>query len=133
MKETIFKLIENGFKPIIAHPERYSVVQDNPNMLIDLIDMGVLFQSNFGSIIGLYGNSAKKTVKKLLESDMIHFLGSDCHRANSIYPKIPKMIQEIEKIIGSKRLRELTVLNAQEILNNYDFEAYRVRRIKRFF
>lgn len=133
LKETIFRLIENGFKPIIAHPERYPFVQDNPNALLELIDMGVLFQSNFGSVIGIYGNSAKKTVKKLLASDMVHFLGSDCHRANSIYPKIPKMVSEIEKIVGSKRLRELTVLNAQEILNDYDFEAYRAKKVKKFF
>ncbi len=133
LRETIFRLIENGYKPIIAHPERYPIVQDDPNMLIELIDMGVLFQSNYGSIMGIYGNTAKKTVKKLLESDMIHFLGSDCHRANSIYPKIPKMISEIEKIVGSRRLRELTVLNAQHILNDYDFEPYTPRKIKRFF
>lgn len=133
LKETIFRLIENGYKPIIAHPERYPFVQDDPNSLLELIDMGVLFQSNLGSIIGIYGNSAKKTVKKLLQSDMIHFLGSDCHRANSIYPKIPKMVQEIEKIIGERRLRELTVLNAQEILNDYDFEAYRANKVKKFF
>ena len=45
-KEVVYRLIENGFVPIIAHPERYSYVQDNPEYIEELAEMGALFQAN---------------------------------------------------------------------------------------
>ena len=67
-KEVIYRLIENGYIPIIAHPERYPFVQENPDYLFELEEMGALFQANFGSIIGMYGGKAKKTLKILLKN-----------------------------------------------------------------
>ena len=72
-KEVVYKLIECGYKPIIAHPERYSYVKEDITFVKELKDMGALFQSNYGSIIGMYGSSAKKIVKKLLKEDCISF------------------------------------------------------------
>lgn len=118
LQETIYTLIENGYKPIIAHPERYEFVQENPEILQDFLDMGVLFQANYGSFIGIYGNKAKNTAKKLLKNDMIHFFGSDVHREKSIYPQIPKCIKEIKKIISEDKFDELSVYNAQLVLEN---------------
>lgn len=65
-----------------------------PDILAELIELGVLFQSNYGSILGFYGKKAQKTVKKLLKADMVHFLGTDVHKKNSIYPKIPKALKK---------------------------------------
>ena len=111
LKELIFRLIENNFIPIIAHPERYSYVKKNPNMLLELIEMGVLFQSNYASIIGYYGKDAQITVKKLLKNNMIHFLGTDVHRQNTIYKKIPEILEKLEKLIGKEKLYELSNTN----------------------
>ena len=72
-KEIIYRFVENGYVPIIAHPERYSYVQDDIEYVEELAEMGALFQSNYGSIIGMYGEKAKKTVKKLLKQNLIHF------------------------------------------------------------
>ena len=53
-KEIIYRIVENGYVPIIAHPERYSYVQESPEYVEELAEMGALFQSNYGSIIGMY-------------------------------------------------------------------------------
>ena len=121
-KETVYRLIENGYTPVIAHPERYSYVQDNPEYVEELWEMGALFQSNYGSIIGLYGRKAEKTVKKLLKQDLIHFLGSDVHRENQIYPKIPKIIKKLNKVISQDKIEELTTINPQKVLDNEEIE-----------
>lgn len=123
LKEIIFNILENKYIPIIAHPERYKFVQKDPNMLIELIEMGVLFQSNFGSIVGLYGKNAQIIVKKLLENDMIHFLGTDVHRANTIYKMMPKILQELEKILSNKKIKELTEINPSLVLQNKNVEV----------
>ena len=52
------------------------------------------------------------------KKDMISFLGSDAHRTNQIYPKIPKILKKLSKIISEQKLKELTTLNAQKVLND---------------
>ena len=61
---------------------------------------------------------AKKTVKKLLKSGLVTFMGSDVHRPNQIYPKISKILKKIAKIIPEQELIEITTLNAQKVLND---------------
>lgn len=117
LKDLIIKLKENDYRLILAHPERYSMVQNNFNLLYELKELGVLLQSNYGSILGIYGGTAKKTLKKMLKEDLVDFLGSDVHRENTIYPKIPKAIQKISKYISEEKLEELINSNAEKILN----------------
>ena len=117
-KEIVYRAIEKGYLPIIAHPERYTYVQEDINYARELSNMGALFQSNYGSIIGMYGNHAKKTIYKLLEDDLIQFLGSDVHREGQIYNKVPKILKKLEKVISKKKIEELTQINAEKVLNN---------------
>ena len=117
-KEVIYRLIENGYIPIIAHPERYPFIQENPDYLFELEEMGALFQANYGSIIGMYGLKAKKTLKILLKNNLISFLGSDVHRNGQIYNKMEKVIKKLKKIISDEKFNEITEINPQKVLNN---------------
>ena len=121
-EEVVYRIIEKGGIPVIAHPERYSYVQNDIKFAEKLFDMGALFQSNYGSIIGMYGSKAKKTVKKLLKQDMVHFLGSDVHRTNQIYPKIPQIMKKLKRIVSERKIEELTELNAEKVLKDEDIE-----------
>lgn len=127
MNDTILYLddvIENltymGIVPILAHPERYEYVQNDISVCERLIDKGVLFQMNFGSIIGVYGKDVKKTAIKLLKNNYIHFLGSDVHRKESIYTKIESAKKKIIKIIGKEKFDILTIKNPNHIINNIE-------------
>lgn len=117
-KEVIYRLIENNYVPIIAHPERYKYVQENIEYIMELVDMGALLQSNYGSIIGMYGRKAESTVKKLLKEDSVQFLGSDVHREKQVYDKIPKILKKLNKIVSKEKIDELTIINPQKVLNN---------------
>lgn len=110
--------------PILAHPERYTFIQQDSELIYDLLEQGVLMQANYASIIGYYGSKAQIIVKKFLENNMIHFLGSDVHRPNTIYPRIPEILEKIEQIIGKEKLEELTTINPKLVLQNkrIDFE-----------
>lgn len=122
MDEIIYRILDDGKIPVLAHPERYKYVQENPNMIMDYIERGLLCQSNYGSIIGRYGKEAKETVKKLLTHNMIHFLGSDNHRTNTVYKEMPETITELEKLIGRELLVELSIENPRRILNNENID-----------
>jgi len=116
--DVIYSLQENKIIPVLAHPERYSFVQKEPELINDLIEKGVLMQANFGSILGQYGEKAEIIVRKFFEANMIHFLGSDVHRQNTIYKRIPKALNEIRNIVGPEKLEELTTKNPMLALSN---------------
>ena len=84
----IYYLEAKGIKTIIAHPERYKCVQKDPSIVKSWINQGCMLQCNFGSILGLYGKTAKKTIKYLLKNDLVHFFGTDVHKKETIYIKV---------------------------------------------
>ena len=108
--DIIYEMQQYKIVPILAHPERYSFVQQDPELIYDLIQKGVLMQANYGSIIGQYGEKAQVIVKKFFENNMIHMLGSDVHRQNTIYPKIPDILMELNELIGEEKLKEFSYL-----------------------
>ena len=116
--DVIYKMEQNKIVPILAHPERYSFIQKEPELVYDLIEKGVLMQANYGSIIGQYGSKAKMIVKKFYENNMIHFLGTDVHRQNTIYKKVPEIIEILKDLIGEEKVIELTEINPTLALNN---------------
>lgn len=116
--DLVYQMLQCKLVPILAHPERYSFVQKEPELIYDLIQKGVLMQANYGSIIGQYGEKAKIIVKKFFENKMIHFLGSDVHRQNTIYPRIPEILSILNDLIGEEKLEELTNTNPSLVLKN---------------
>lgn len=119
----IYTLQSLSIQPIIAHPERYKYVQENPDLVEEYIDKGALIQCNYGSIEELYGKAAKKTLKILLKKNNVHFLGSDCHREESIYLVIPQAIRKIKKIIGEDEFYKISTINPKKILDDEGFEG----------
>lgn len=124
LEDTIIELQNEGYVPIIAHPERYTYIQKNPFKLLQLIDMGVLFQLNLGSLIGKYGIKAEKTAITLLKHNMVHFLATDAHKSENLCIDVQKAIKIAEKIIGKEMLDYLTDENPRLVLNNENILIY---------
>lgn len=128
--DIVYECLQNKLIPILAHPERYMVIQQNPNLLYELIEKGVLLQGNFGSIIGQYGKKPQILIKKLLESNMIHFLGTDTHRAKTVYTKMPQILAKLNQIIGEEKVIELTSINPRLALTNEKIPVEKPAEIK---
>jgi len=77
LKEFIFKATSSGYRPVLAHPERYQYM--TLPKAEDLRDRGVLFQINALSMIGYYSLPVQRIACKLIDHGWIDFLGSDCH------------------------------------------------------
>lgn len=131
--DVIYEMIQNKITPILAHPERYRFIQQDPSLVYELIDTGVLMQANYSSIIGWYGEKAEILVKKFLESNMISFLGSDVHKPNTIYLKMPEILEKLEQTIGKDKLYELTTLNPKKVLQNEVIEIPETKEFKYSF
>lgn len=79
LKEFIFLAISKGYKPVLAHPERYLYLQNDWGKIEDLIARQVYFQLNISSITGYYSKGVQITAQKLIDKGWVHLLGSDCH------------------------------------------------------
>lgn len=84
LEQIIFQLQLKGYKPVLAHPERYLFWAGNFEKYEQLKEKGVLFQLNINSLTGYYSPAARKVAEQLIEKNMIDFLGSDCHHAGHV-------------------------------------------------
>ena len=64
---------------------------------------------------------------------MIHFLGSDVHRPETIYAKMTEIMQELEKILDRGQLNKLTRINAELVLQNQPIDIEIPQEIKKGF
>ena len=76
-----------GYKVVLAHPERYNYFDMKD--YINLVDRGVFLQVNLLSLIGYYSPIIKRKTEDLIATNMISFLGSDCHniKHSELYKK----------------------------------------------
>lgn len=92
--DILFELQVAGYKPILAHPERYLFYHNNFEEYKKLKKTGCLFQLNLLSTIGYYGIEVAKIAQKLLKLDMIDFVGSDVHHKNHLNGFSKKLISK---------------------------------------
>lgn len=72
-------LKENGYIPVLAHPERYQFYHNRYGIYEKLKNLGCVFQMNALSIGGFYGSGVQQTALRLLEDRYIDFIGTDIH------------------------------------------------------
>ena len=74
-----FEIQMAGYKPILAHPERYPYYYKNFKIYNQLSDLGFLLQVNLLSLTGYYGKEAAKAAKYMLDNNLVSYLGTDLH------------------------------------------------------
>ncbi|MRX47963.1 tyrosine-protein phosphatase [Pedobacter puniceum] len=79
LKDVIQKMNDKGYKPILAHPERYPYLYASLESYQQVKEYGCYFQLNTISLSNHYGKQAQKVAENLVENMMIDFLGSDMH------------------------------------------------------
>jgi len=79
IKETIFAFQTEGYKPIMAHVERYPFYFNQFDTINDFRNRGCIIQLNINSLSGQYGPQVKKMAEQMIDKDMVDVIGSDCH------------------------------------------------------
>lgn len=100
MDEMVEGILSAGLTPILAHPERYRYMEQDD--YFKWKERGMLFQCNYISLIGGYGETARKKLEWLLKNNMIDFTGSDMHRKivfDNIIEKKPKSSDALAKLV----------------------------------
>jgi protein-tyrosine phosphatase len=101
--DLFFKLSVEGVTPILAHPERNTVILQRPRVAYEYVRRGVLLQINAGSVTGNFGKRVKRVALAMLDHQMVHFVASDCHSPGSR----PMVLSKAYKVITHRWGKEI--------------------------
>ena len=107
-----------GFRPVVAHPERYTYIQREPELLNRWCRMGCLLQINRGSLLGRFGRQARETGMELVERGFASVVASDAHSPRVRSPWMDDVREMLTQEISPRCARALLVENPKRILKN---------------
>ena len=116
IRERLYSLLSHGYKPIVAHIERYECMRKDIGFVEEMADLGALMQVNADSIIGKDGFGTKRYCKKLMKQDLLSFVGSDCHGTKERISRIGEAYDYVSKKEGDSYANQLFIRNPQKII-----------------
>ena len=105
--EAVDRVRKSGWRPLIAHVERYQPLQRRWGFARDLKEAGALLQLNAGSVLGREGFLQKQLCKRLLQNDLADVVASDAHDPRTRLPELEKCAEHLEKHYGPGAARKL--------------------------
>ena len=118
LDEMIYELQLMDIVPVLAHPERQIQLMEQPGKLLDLLKKGCVAQSNGGSLTGVFGPKVHDNVHRLLDRDMVGFIGSDAHNLRHRNTNLKVAREKLENHWGHERAEELFSVRPRHILEN---------------
>lgn len=124
VRDVLLQLLRRGVTPVIAHPERYDMVQYDIQFALDWADMGCLLQLNRTSILGNPNDPVNRTASSLLELRAAHAVATDSHGVFTRTTELFDAFDRIACIYSEEWAKILTEENPRRIIENR-----RVRRL----
>ncbi|HCX73755.1 MAG TPA: hypothetical protein DHM37_08560 [Candidatus Cloacimonas sp.] len=129
LKELLYQIVRSGYKPILAHPERYTDIKKKPEIAEEFMHRNVLLQVNAGSLLGNYGRVSAKAAWKLIELGYCHFIASDCHCRSGEY-LLAEVADLLTKKFDNYTSKLLTEENPKKVINNENIDAFYLENIE---
>lgn len=122
-------VVKKGFTPIVAHPERYYSVQDDPSLVYRWYLAGYGIQVNKDSILGRFGRSERAAALSLLRHNLVTCVASDAHGIRHRTPRLGELRSFLREAFGEDYTYMLMEENPRRILGGrrmvgYDPVAY---------
>ncbi len=109
--QVIFDLRIKGYKPILAHPERYNYYLGNFDIYDEFIARGCLLQTNILSLTGFYGKPVQKAAEHLVKNKMVSFIGTDMHHKGHLeMTKVLATSTKFHKLVDNLDLKNKNLL-----------------------
>ncbi|AUC85224.1 histidinol phosphatase [Polaribacter sp. ALD11] len=105
--DVLFEIQLKGYKPVLAHPERYNFYHNDLKNYYKLKKAGCLFQLNLLSLTEQYGKNVQKISNELLKQDLYDFVGSDTHHQNHL-----QLLRKIGTVKNLKKINHLLKNNS---------------------
>ncbi len=111
----LFDLVRRRVRPVIAHPERYEPVWDDPAVLDPLLDGGAVLLLDVASLAGKYGRASRRAAEKLLDAGYYYAACSDAHGVKDV-KDVAEGIQMLFDRAGSEEATFLLEGGPRDIL-----------------
>ncbi|MBO6016020.1 MAG: histidinol-phosphatase, partial [Lachnospiraceae bacterium] len=108
---------ERGYKPILAHVERYMSLLSF-DILHELKELGIVIQMNTESFVGNLFHKESRFCIRAAKLGLVDILGSDCHDLKYRAPMMQKAISKLEKALTSEELGKILFDNPKALLQN---------------
>ena len=116
MDDLLAGIARYGYVPVIAHPERYGAVIEDPRCIAMWAVRGYGIQLNKGSILGAFGYKVQKTAQWILDNGLAHLVASDAHGDERRTPDMRDAVLELQKRYSRIYVDTLTKHNPQRLL-----------------
>ncbi len=113
----ITALIAAGWRPILAHVERYDYLRGDMDLVDILKHMGCMFQVNIYSFSDETSESVRNWARCLARKRKVDFLGSDAHRTYYRPPDITPGLSWLYENLEKEYVDQITLENPQKLLN----------------
>jgi protein-tyrosine phosphatase len=119
-EQALFDLQLAGYLPILAHPERYTAIQADPNVMYSLAERGILSQVTAQTFLGTHNPNAQRTAETLVRYKLAQFLSSDSHglTLRKRMPRLLEALKVVEGLVGEEAARAMVLDNPAHILND---------------
>lgn len=115
----IKELVSYGYRPITAHIERYQNMVGDMDFVRKMVESGAFVQINAGSILGAGGFSRKQTCKRLIQENLIHFIGSDAHGIKRRQQNLGLCREYMQDTYGYEYTNKIMSENPEKIIKEY--------------
>lgn len=119
----VHELVIDGWRPIVAHPERVPGWAEQPELLAGLADAGALLQVTARSILGGSGRVAQRCCRFLLDLGLVHFVASDGHDAGERSPALKTAFRTVNGGWGEEVAQRLFVGNPGAVIDDRPLPA----------
>ncbi len=116
--QVIERIVRDGYRPVIAHPERYIGVERHAGILREWREAGAHLQVNYGSLFGRYGAVARQVAEHVLERGWADYLASDFHGQPTMKIYFKELAAHLEEGGASEALGALCVTNPSRLLRD---------------
>lgn len=91
MDQMLSQIHQCGYRPVVAHPERYEAIQRQPYLLEKWVHRGYVIQLNKGSVLGKFGEKPSRTADAILSMGMAHLFATDAHSCHQRTPHMEEL------------------------------------------
>ncbi|HEY1270808.1 MAG TPA: CpsB/CapC family capsule biosynthesis tyrosine phosphatase [Terriglobales bacterium] len=107
-----------GLVPIVTHPERNPILQQNLSRVLQWVEQGCIVQVTASAVTGFWGERAWRAADWLLQREAVHVLASDAHDTKYRVPVLSSGRKEVEETYGTEVARALVEDNPRAIVSN---------------
>lgn len=116
IRNQVYALLAAGYRPIIAHAERYPCLTKTPALVQELVHMGAQIQLTSANVLGKNGWRQKQFCHKMIQKKQVHYIASDAHDQVHRKPDLLPCAEYVSKKYGQKMAEQIFIKNPAKII-----------------